>query len=125
MFVALLITFSLNMVYNLITFDVYESAIFQPYLLLGVFIGIVPLLLVQTPTKLYACNFLGLIFAEVVFYLSRYSIYGEFYLTLGSRKVFEMLLISFVSSMLAYYFIRKIKVILMRRKLNKKNALQI
>lgn len=125
MFVCLLITFSLNMVYCLITFDVYESAIFQPYLALGVVIGTIPLFIAHKPTMLYASNFLGLIFAEIVFYVSRYAIYGEFYLTLGSRKVFEILIVAFVSSMIFYYLIRKVKIILIRRKIKQKNALQI
>lgn len=125
MFVALLITFSLNMIYNLITFDVYEASIFQPYIILGIIIGTIPMILAKTPTKLYASNFFGLIFAEIVFYLSRYSIYGEYYLTLGSRKVFEMLLVSFTISMLVYFFVRKVKVMMIRRKLKSKNAMQI
>ena len=124
-FVAVLITFSLNMVYNLITFDVYESAIFQPYLVLGLILGISQFFLVQTPSRVYASNFLGLIFAEIIFYVSRYSIYGEYYLTIGSRKVFEVLLVSFVVSLLMYFFSRKVKVIQIRRKLSKSKSVEI
>ena len=72
LFVATLITFSLGIIYNLITFDVYESAIFQPYLILGVILGSVLLLIVNNPIWLFSSNFLGLIFAEIVFYLYRY-----------------------------------------------------
>ena len=70
--------------------------------------------------KLYASNFLGLTFAEIVFYFSRYSIYGEYYLTIGSLKVFETLLVGFVSSLLVYFFARKVKATLIRRKLAKR-----
>lgn len=122
MFVCVLITFSASVIYNLITFDVYESAIFQPYIVLAIIIGSVNLFLAKKPTNLYASNFIGLILADVVFYYSRYSIYGEYYLTIGSNKVFEILLISFLTSLLTYYFVRKIKVILLRRKLKKKEA---
>ena len=127
MFVALLIAFALNIIYNLITFDVYESAIFQPYLILGVILGTLPLALTKTPQRLYASNFFGLIFAEIVFYMSRYSIYGEYYLSLGSRKVLETLLVSFVTSLLAYFFARKVKAVVIKRKLSKseKNCIQI
>ena len=125
MFVALLISFSLDMVYNLITFDVYESAIFQPYIVLGLILGSVSMFLAETPTRLYASNFLGLIFAEIVFYVSRYSIYGEYYLTIGSRKVFETLLVSFVTSLFVYFLARKVKVMKIRRKLAKKDVVEI
>lgn len=119
MFVSILIAFALNIIYNLITFDVYESAIFQPYLILGLILGTLPLVLTETQKQLYASNFLGIIFAEIVFYMSRYSIYGEYYLKLGSRKVFEMLLLSFVVSLLVKYYTRKFKAILIKRKLLK------
>lgn len=125
MFVAVLLTFSLNMIYNLITFDVYESSIFQPYLVLGIIIGSIPMILTANPTHIYASNFLGLIFAEIIFYISRYSIYGEFYLTVGSRKVFETLLVSFITSMLVYFFVRKAKVIMIRKKLSNKKTAEI
>ena len=122
MFVSMLIAFSLGLIYNLITFDVYESAIFQPYIFLGLILGSIPLILAEKPTKLYASNFIGLIFAEVVFYLSRYSIYGEYYLTVGSIKTFEILFISFLTSLLVYFFIRKVKAMAIRRKLKKKES---
>lgn len=125
MFVVVLITFSLNLIYNLITFDVYESAIFQPYLVLGLFIGSVPLILAEVPTRLYASNFLGLIFSEIVFYFSRYSIYGEYFLTIGSKKVFETLIVSFVTSLLVYFLARKVKVMKIRRKLAKNKTAEI
>ncbi len=117
MFVMALISFSLNIVYNLITFDVYESAIFQPYLILAIILGIMPFII---PTRLYASNFIGLILAEIIFYLSRYSIFGEYYLIIGSRKVFEMLLVSFVTSTIAYFLARKIKMLRVRHRLAKK-----
>lgn len=120
MFVVALIAFALNIIYNLITFDVYESAIFQPYIVLGLILGIVPLAIAESPKRLYASNFVGIIFAEIVFYFSRYSIYGEYYLTLGSIKVFETLMIAFVSSLLVYFFARKIKAMLIRKKLAKR-----
>jgi len=120
MFVATLIAFALNIVYNLITFDVYESNILQPYLVLALILGSLPLLLVQTPTRLYASTFLGVIASEIVFYLSRYSIYGEYYLTIGSEKVFAIMLVTFVTSLLTYFFARKLKTISIRRKLKKK-----
>ena len=125
MFVALLIAFALNIIYNLITFDVYESAIFQPYLVLGLLLGTIPFVLTDTPQRLYASNFFGLIFAEIVFYMSRYSIYGEYYLYLGSRKVFETLLVAFVTSLITYYFARKVRAILIKRKLAKREREKI
>lgn len=122
MFVVSLIAFALNIIYNLITFDVYESAIFQPYIVLGLILGTLPLILAESPKRLYASNFVGIIFAEIVFFFSRYSIYGEYYLTLGSIKVFETLIISFVTSTLVYFLARKIKVIMLRKKLAKKES---
>lgn len=121
MFVMALVSFSLNIVYNLITFDVYESAIFQPYLILAIILGIVPFL---SPTRLYASNFVGLISAEIIFYLSRYSIFGEYYLIIGSRKVFEMLLVSFVASTIVCFLARKIKAIRIRHRLERKEREQ-
>lgn len=125
LFVATLITFSLGIIYNLITFDVYESAIFQPYLILGIILGSVLLLIVNNPIWLFSSNFLGLIFAEIVFYLSRYSIYGEYYLNVGSRKVFEILITAFITSTLVYFFARKVKLIIVKRKLSKGNYAKI
>ena len=125
MFVAMLIAFSLDIIYNLITFDVYESAIFQPYIVLGLILGTVSLALVKIPTRLYASNFLGLTFAEIVFYMSRYSIYGEYYLTIGSRKVFETLLVSFVTSMIVFFFARKVKTMQIRKKLKERKTANI
>lgn len=125
MLVAMLIAFALNIIYNLITFDVYESSIFQPYLILGVLLGTLPLALVKIPTRLYASNTFGILFAEIVFYISRYSIYGDYYLTLGSRKMFETLITSFVVSLLAYFFARKVKAVIIRRKLAKREREKI
>jgi len=120
MFVAALISFALNIIYNLITFDVYEAAIFQPYLFLGVLLGIALLILVRKPSRVYVCTYFGVIFAEIVFYMSRYSIYGDFYLTLGSRKLFETLLTAFAISLFGSFVGRKFKVISIKRKLLKR-----
>ena len=117
MLVATLVSFSLNIVYNLITFDVYESAILQPYLILALIIGTFLLFLAQTPTNLFASNFFGIILSEIVFYFSRYSIYGNYYMTIGSEKVFAVLMVSFVFSLLTYFFVRKVKAMHARRKL--------
>ena len=117
MLVATLVSFSLNIVYNLITFDVYESAILQPYLILALIIGTFLLFLAQTPTNLFASNFFGIILTEIVFYFSRYSIYGNYYMTIGSEKVFAVLMVSFVFSLLTYFFVRKVKAMYARRKL--------
>lgn len=114
---AMLVAFSLNIVYNLITFDVYESAILQPYLLLAVILGTFPLALTQTPTRLFASTFVGVTLSEIVFYYSRYSIYGDFYMTIGSEKVFAVLLVSFVVSLLTYFFARKVKAMRVKHKL--------
>ena len=119
MFVAMLVAFALNIVYNLITFDVYESQILQPYLLLGVLLGTLCMFFVQTPKMLYTSNFLGILFSEIAFYFSRYSIYGEFYLTIGSEKVFAVMLTSFVWSLLVYFVARKVKVMIVKNKLKK------
>ncbi len=116
-FVAILISFSLNIVYNLITFDVYESAILQPYLVLGLILGTFPLFLVETPTKLFASTFLGVTLSEIVFYFSRYSIYGNYYMTIGSEKVFATCLVAFVTSLLTYFLARKVKAMHVKRKL--------
>lgn len=117
--VSALVTFALNIVYNLITFDVYESALLQPYLVLGVLLGFLLLFVVQTPSRLYASAFIGIILSEIAFYFSRYSIYGDSYLTIGSEKVFCILLVAFVVSLLTYFLARKIKVIEIRRRLKK------
>ena len=117
LFVCVLIAFALGMVYNLMTFDVYEANILQPYLILGLILGTLPLFLVPNAKWLYSANFIGITLAEIIFYMSRYSIYGEFYLTLGSVKVFSVLLISFVSSVIAHFFASKIKVRYTRKKL--------
>lgn len=118
-FVATLISFSLNIVYNLITFDVYESAILQPYLVLGIILGVLPLILTSIPQNLFASNFLGITLSELVFYYSRYSVYGNYYMTIGSEKVFATLLTSFVISLLSYYLSRKIKALHIKHKLTK------
>ena len=119
MIVATLIAFALNIVYNLITFDVYESAILQPYVFLAIFMGIGLLFVVQTPSRLYASMFVGIILAEIVFYLSRYSIYGDYYLTIGSEKVFSILLTSFTASLLTFFFVRKVRTMSIRKRLKK------
>lgn len=125
--VAMLVAFSLNIVYNLITFDVYESAILQPYLLLAVILGTFPLALTQIPTRLFASTFVGVTLSEIVFYYSRYSIYGDFYMTIGSEKVFAVLLVSFVVSLLTYFFARKVKAMRVKHKLKvaEKNKLAL
>ena len=125
MFVSALLSFTLNIIYNLITFDVYESAIFQPYLVLAIILGTIPLLLVKTPSRLYASNFVGIIMSEIIFYMSRYAIYGEQYLIVGSRKTFETLLLSFVLSVFSCFVARKVKIISIRRKIAKKERLAI
>lgn len=116
-FVSVLISFALNIVYNLITFDVYESSILQPYLVLGIILGTFPLFLTKTPTRLFASTFLGITLSEIVFYLSRYSIYGNYYMIIGSEKVFATLMVAFVTSLLTYFFARKIQVLRVKRKL--------
>ena len=118
--VCILISFSLGIVYDLITFDVYEASIFQPYLVLAVLLGIVPLLIVGEPKKSYASNTIGLLLSEVFFYISRYSIYGEYYMTIGGEKIFACLIYSFVFSAITYSIARKIKVIVITKRLAKK-----
>lgn len=124
MFVAMLISFSLNIVYNLITFDVYESSILQPYLLLAILLGTFPLFLTSTPNRLYAANFIGLTLSEIVFYFSRYSIYGNYYMIIGSEKLFAVLLFSYTVSLLAYFFARKVYAMHVKRKLKQKESKQ-
>lgn len=116
-FVCLLLAFTLNIVYNLITFDVYESAILQPYLILGLILGTFPLLLTKTPTRLFSATFFGVTLSEIAFYFSRYSIYGNYYMTIGSEKVIAVLLVSFVSSLICYFFADKVRAMRLRRKL--------
>ena len=118
-FVCILIAFSLGMVYNLMTFDVYESNILQPYLILGLILGTIPLFLVPNAKWLYSANFIGITLAEIVFYMSRYSIYGEYYLTLGSIKVFSILLVGFVSGVIVHFLASKIKVHYTKKKLDR------
>lgn len=122
MFVAVLVAFALNIVYNLITFDVYESSILQPYLILGVMLGSLPLFITSNPNRLYASNFIGIALSEIVFYLSRYSIYGNYYMIIGSEKVFAVLLVSFSISLIASFFARKIRAMHVKRKLKQKNV---
>lgn len=119
MIVAVLLSFALNIVYNLITFDVYESAILQPFVFLAILMGVGLLFIVQTPSRLYASMFVGIILSEIVFYFSRYSIYGDYYLTIGSEKVFSMLITAFTTSMLTYFFVRKVRTMSIRKKLKK------
>jgi len=118
-FVCMLIAFALGMVYNLMTFDVYEANILQPYLVLGLIIGILPLILSPNASWLYSANFIGITLAEIVFYMSRYSIYGEYYLTLGSIKVFSVLLVGFVAGVIVHFFAIKIKAYYKKKKLDK------
>lgn len=115
--VSVLIAFCLNIVYNLITFDVYESNILQPYLLLGIILGTFPLFLTKTPTRLLTSTFIGVTLSEIVFYISRYSIYGNYYMTIGSEKVFAVLLVSFVTSFISFYLSRKVQAMRIKHKL--------
>lgn len=120
MFVAALIAFCFGIIYNLITFDVYETNIMQPYLVLALIVGSIPLIAVGEPKRLFASNTIGFLFAELVFYLSRYSLYGDYYLTLGSEKIITILLVGFVFSEIVYMLYRKIRVKMLRRKLLKR-----
>lgn len=117
LFVCALIAFALNIVYNLITFDVYESAILQPYLALGLVLGTLPLFVAKLPNRLFVANFVGITLSEIAFYFSRYSVYGNYYMTIGSEKVVAVLLVSFVASLLSYFFAGKVKAIRLKRKL--------
>lgn len=116
MFVQVLISFSFGIVYNLITFDVYESSIFQPYLILAIILGSLCMFIVFDPKRLYSANVIGILLSEVVFYFSRYSIYGEYYLTLGSEKVFAIFLLSFAVSEFIFFVARKFKARSLRKK---------
>lgn len=109
MFVTALIAFVLNIGYNLITFEVYEANIFQPYLILGVILGGLSLFITNKPTKLYASNFIGLTLSEIAFYYTKYSVYQEFPLFVGNEKIFAVLLVSFVSSLMVYYIVRQVR----------------
>ena len=125
MFVAALFAFCLGIIYNLITFDVYETNILQPYLLLALIAGSVPLVAVGDPKRLFVSNTFGLLFAELVYYLSRYSIYGDYYLTLGSEKIVATLLVSFVFSEIVYLLYRKIRVRVLMHRLAKREREKI
>lgn len=118
-FVGVLVAFVLSLVYNLISFEVYESVILQPYLALGAILGVVLLFVVQTPSRAYASIFVGACLADVVFYFSRYAGYAGYNLTLGGEKIFCVLMTSFVVSLVAYYFVRKVKTIEIRHRLKK------
>lgn len=119
LFVCALIAFAIMMVYNLMTFDVYESNILQPYLVVGLILGSFPLFLLQNAKWLYFANYIGVTLADIVIYLSRYSFYGEYYLTLGDLKVFTVLLVSFICGVVCNFFVNKIKVILTKRRLDR------
>ena len=124
--ICVLLTFCLSIVYDLITFDVYEESIFQPYIALGIILGILPLFIVKEPKKIYAANTIGLLLSEMFFYISKYAIYGDYYMTFGSEKVFACLLISFVSSVILYGATRRIKAIIVtKRLLRKEKEIQI
>lgn len=118
-FISTLVSFSLSIVYDLITFDVYESNIFQPYIMLGIIIGITSLIICKNPKRAYASNVIGLLLSELFFYISRYSIYGEYYMVFGSEKVFCCLLTSFVFSVISHKVVLKIKAIAMQKRLAK------
>lgn len=125
MFVAMLIAFSLGILYNLITFDVYESNIFQPYLVLAILIGSLTMLVEGDPRRLFASNAIGIILSEIAFYFSRYSIYGNYYLTIGSEKVIAVLLLSLATSVFIYFVYRKTKAKVLKRKLEKQRSEKI
>lgn len=119
-FINTLLSFSICIAYNLVTFDVYEQNIFQPYIILGIILGIMPIIIQKNPKCVYVSNTIGIILSELFFYFSRYSIYGEYYLTLGSEKVFCCLIVSFIVSSMLYFVLRKYKAFKLKRSLLKR-----
>ena len=125
MIVCSLIAFVFNIVYSLITFEVYESQILQPYIVLGVLLGFIGTFITTSSKNLFASNFIGIILSEIVFYFSRYSIFSEYFLTIGSLKVITTLFISFVFSLIVYFVKEKIKKSIIKKKLKKQERLNI
>jgi len=69
MFFVTLFSFSVGIVYNLIKFNVYESALLQPYIFLGIIFGLFSLSIIKDPLKLYASTFVGFVSQRDVLFI--------------------------------------------------------
>lgn len=114
-----LLTFIINFIFNFINFEVYETAILQPYLLLAVVLVVVGMLLTNKASLTFVASFFGLVISEIVFYYARYSNIIEFNWIFGSEKIFSMLLVIVVLSCIIQFLSIKLKKVKTYNKLKK------
>jgi hypothetical protein len=124
MFFVTLFSFSVGIVYNLIKFNVYESALLQPYIFLGIIFGLFSLSIIKDPLKLYASTFVGFVSSEIVYYLSSSVAYRNGGLVVGGEKVLTVLILTFLVSVITNYFAISLKKHLIRTKLRRSKNLE-
>lgn len=108
-FVSTLIVVTLTLVYNVIEFNIYEGAFVQPYVFLGLVLGLLSFLVCQNSKIVFASCISGLTISEIIFYKSRYGVYGFNNLVFGTEMMICTLLIAFIFSLLCQFAWRKIK----------------
>jgi len=124
MFFVTLFSFSVGIVYNLIKFNVYESALLQPYIFLGIIFGLFSLSIIKDPLKLYASTFVGFVSSEIVYYLSSSVAYRNGGLVVGGEKVLTVFILTFLVSVITNYFAISLKKHLIRTKLRRSKNLE-
>ena len=116
--VAILLVTTLTLIYNIISFESFEYAYFQPYIFLAIVLGITAFFIAKTATNTFVALFLGYTLASVIHYLTK-GIENYQMINLGGEQMLAMLVTSFASSLFGYYISRKIKQIRRRRAKNK------
>lgn len=120
-FVSSLVVITFTLIYNVADLNVYESSLLQPYDILAIILGFLCFVITNNPKIVFLSSVVGLTVSELIFYKSRYEVYGYYNLTLGSEMMICVLLIEFLTSLFALYLVRKIKAYkLKKRKKNKK-----
>ena len=118
--VAILLVTTLTLIYNVISFESFEYAYFQPYIFLAIVLGISAFFIAKTATNTFVALFFGYTLASVIHYLTK-GIENYQMINLGGEQMLAMLVTSFASSLFGYYISRKIKQIRRRRAKNKED----
>ena len=96
--VSFLIVLISVLLYKLIDYSAFEYALFKPYMILSVVLGLITYLICKRSSISYISLFFGLNVGQIMFYQIKYS--SERVLMLGSRELLTALILAFLTSII-------------------------
>lgn len=116
LFVYTLFVFVLNIIYSLIEFNVYESSLIQPYLVLAGILGVSICFILNNPYLLFAGSYMGLMLSDFALYHFKYANNLDYSFVLGGEKIICTIIVSFCISAVVGFLVQKVKDVIKNKK---------